>query len=238
MSYAVVLPAGGLGKRVGGEFPKQLQPLMGRPMYTYSLEMFLRIDEIQEVVLAVPADWESVFREQLLAPEALKPEWAKKLKITLGAEERWLSVRKGVEALSSDAEYVLVHDVARPLLSEAITREVMHTVAGRGACIAALSVVDTVKIVREGKIMQTIPREDVWLAQTPQAAKVAVLKELYAKMDAAPLDFLPTDEASILEHFKESVFVVPGDFLNDKITTLEDFTRFENFLKFKTQAHG
>ncbi len=236
MSYAVVLPAGGLGKRMGGEFPKQLRPLVGKPMYRYSLEMFLRIEEIQEVILVVPADWESVFNEQLLAPDALKAEWAKKLKIVQGAEERWLSVRKGVEALSSGAEYVLVHDVARPLLSEAITREVMRMAASRGACIAARPVMDTVKIVREEKIAQTIPREEVWLAQTPQAAKVSLLKELYAKMDAAPLDFLPTDEASILEHFKENVFIVSGNYLNEKITTAEDFTRFENYLKFHAEA--
>lgn len=234
--FAVVLPAGGLGRRVGGEQPKQLLPLMGKLVYRYSLETFLRLDEIREVVLVVPADWESSFREQLQMEGELKESWKEKLKIVVGAKDRWQSVKNGVEALSSDIEFVLIHDVARPLLSETIIREVLKTVSGKGSCIVARSVADTVKRVQDGKIKETIPRDEIWLAQTPQAVKISLLQEFYEKMNSAPLDFLPTDEASILEHFQEPVFVVPGDYLNDKITTAEDFTRFENYLKFHSNA--
>ena len=83
-----------------------------------------------------------------------------------------------------------------------------------------------------GKLLiKTIDRKKIWLAQTPQSASVELLKELYAKIDESPLDFLPTDEASILEHFGEKIFIVPGNSQNDKLTTPEDFERFSN-LKF------
>ncbi len=225
-SFAVILPAGGLGKRMGANVPKQLLPLNGKPIYRYALETFAQMDKIAEVVLAVPADWKYHFEKELQ-----NFRFAHKIKLVIGGKERWESVRNGIEALSKEIEFVLVHDVARPLISQELILQVLETLETKGACIVARPAVDTVKIVKSGKVERTIPRENVYLAQTPQAARVETFKKLYKKIHENPLDFLPTDEASILEHFGEPVYVVPGNSQNDKLTTPADLERFELFLE-------
>ncbi|MBO7413868.1 MAG: 2-C-methyl-D-erythritol 4-phosphate cytidylyltransferase [Fibrobacter sp.] len=220
--FAAVLPAGGLGKRMGGNIPKQLMVLGGKPVYRYSLETFLEMDEIAEVVMAVPADWKDHFEKEFSHP---------KLKIVVGGAERWQSVENGVNALTTDAEYVLVHDVARPFVSKDIIRDVCKTLVEKGSCLVAKPAVDTIKIASDGQVKQTIDRNTVWMAQTPQAAPVALLKKLYGRIAAEPLNFTPTDEASILEYFGEPVYIVKGNTANDKLTTPEDFELFANRAK-------
>lgn len=238
--FAAVLPAGGLGKRMGGNIPKQLMKLGNKPVYQYCLETFLKMDEIAEVVMAVPADWKNHFEEELFgtdfagnaaaASNAAASDLASlvksKLKIVIGGAERWQSVQNGVNALESRAEYVLVHDVARPFVSEEIIREVCETLVNKGSCLVAKPAIDTIKIAADGKVESTIDRRKVWLAQTPQAARIDLLKSLYARIEAEPLDFTPTDEASILEFFGESVYIVKGESRKDKLTTPEDFEIF------------
>lgn len=215
--FAAVLPAGGLGKRMGGNIPKQLLVLGGKPVYRYSLETFLSMDEIAEVVMAVPADWKDHFEKDFSHP---------KLKIVVGGAERWQSVENGVNALTSNAEFVLVHDVARPFISKEIILDVCKTLVEKGSCLVAKPAVDTIKIAKDDCVQQTIDRNTVWMAQTPQAASIALLKKLYGRIAAEPLNFTPTDEASILEYFGESVYIVKGNNLNDKLTTPEDFEIF------------
>lgn len=232
--FAAVLPAGGLGKRMGGNIPKQLMKLGNKPVYQYCLETFLKMDEIAEVVMAVPADWKNHFEEELFgtdfAGNASASDLASlvksKLKIVIGGAERWQSVQNGVNALTSNAEYVLVHDVARPFISEEIIREVCGTLVNKGSCLVAKPAIDTIKIAADGKVESTIDRNKVWLAQTPQAARIDLLKSFYARIEAEPLNFTPTDEASILEFFGESVYIVKGESRNDKLTTPEDFEIF------------
>ncbi|MBO5533754.1 MAG: 2-C-methyl-D-erythritol 4-phosphate cytidylyltransferase [Fibrobacter sp.] len=228
--FAAVLPAGGLGKRMGGNIPKQLMVLGGKPVYRYSLETFLSMEEIAEVVMAVPADWKDHFEKEIFgqSPSELDVLITNKLKIVVGGAERWQSVENGVNALTSGAEYVLVHDVARPFISKEIILDVCKTLVEKGSCLVAKPAVDTIKIAKDGCVQQTIDRNTVWMAQTPQAASIALLKKLYGRIAAEPLNFTPTDEASILEYFGESVYIVKGNTLNDKLTTPEDFEIFAN----------
>ena len=228
--FAAVLPAGGLGKRMGGNIPKQLMVLGGKPVYRYSLETFLSMDEIAEVVMAVPADWKDHFEKEIFGDNASELIRAK-MKIVVGGAERWQSVENGVNALTSGAEYVLVHDVARPFISKEIIRDVCETLVTKGSCLVAKPAVDTIKIAKDGCVQQTIDRNTVWMAQTPQAASIALLKKLYGRIAAEPLNFTPTDEASILEYFGESVYIVKGNNLNDKLTTPEDFEIFASRAK-------
>ena len=172
--FAAVLPAGGLGKRMGGNIPKQLMLLGGKPVYRYCLETFLKMDEIAEVVMAVPADWKDHFEKDFSHP---------KLKIVVGGAERWQSVENGVNALTSGAEYALVHDVARPFISEEIVRNVCETLITKGSCLVAKPAVDTIKIAKDGKVENTIDRNTVWLAQTPQAAGNAANDKLTTPED-------------------------------------------------------
>ena len=237
--FAVVLPAGGLGKRMGGNIPKQLMMLGGKPVYRYCLETFLQMDEIAEVVMAVPADWKDHFEKDLfgdrnsviIGETTFRIPNISKLKIVVGGAERWQSVENGVNALTSDAEYVLVHDVARPFISKEIILDVCNTLVTKGACLVAKPAVDTIKIAADGRVEKTIDRSTVWMAQTPQAARIDVLKSLYKRIAAEPLNFVPTDEASILEFFGEPVYIVKGAAANDKLTTPEDFEIFANRAK-------
>jgi 2-C-methyl-D-erythritol 4-phosphate cytidylyltransferase len=224
--FAAVLPAGGVGKRMGGAIPKQLMLLKGKPVYFYCLETFLNMDEISQVVLAVPADWKSHFEKDILENSGWPAEILNKLTIVVGGSERWQSVRNGVNALDSQAEYVLVHDVARPFVSKEIVQDVCRTLVEKGSCLVAKPAVDTIKIAEDGKVEKTIDRKKVWMAQTPQAASIALLKKLYDRIDKEPLNFTPTDEASILEFFGEQVYIVQGNAMNDKLTTPEDFEIF------------
>jgi len=214
--FGVVLPAGGLGKRMGGSVPKQMLELAGRPIWRHSLETFLEHPAIQEVILVVPAEWRSYFEQELEG---------ERVRLVEGGDERWQSVRNGVNALSSDIRWVLVHDVARPFLSSKIIDGVLERVC-HGACIVAKPVVDTVKTVHNGVIESTIDRSTVYLAQTPQACEVATLKDCYHRMGDDILPFVPTDEASLLERFSIPVGIVPGDSWNDKITSPDDMERF------------
>ena len=232
--FAAVLPAGGLGKRMGGNIPKQLMVLGGKPVYRYSLETFLSMDEIAEVVMAVPADWKDHFEKEIFGESTdknLRELIRAKMKIVVGGAERWQSVENGVNALTSNAEFVLVHDVARPFISKEIIRDVCETLVTKGSCLVAKPAVDTIKIAKDGCVQQTIDRNTVWMAQTPQAASIDLLKKLYGRIAAEPLNFTPTDEASILEYFGESVYIVKGNNLNDKLTTPEDFEIFASRAK-------
>lgn len=223
--FAVVLPAGGLGKRFGGDKPKQLLEIQNKPLFKHAIERFLAHPAIGQIVLAVPQDWLSHFEEQLQG-------WP--VDIVVGGAERWQSVRHGVQALHSEVQWVLVHDVARPFVSSEIIDAVVAQVQQQ-ACLVAKPVMDTVKRVEDGFVVETIDRREVWLAQTPQAVAVQVLADCYAQIDAQALDFIPTDEASILEHFEIPVCIVPGNTWNDKVTTPEDFQRFESILSIDTK---
>ena len=229
--FAAVLPAGGLGKRMGGTIPKQLMNLGNKPVYQYCLETFLNMDEIAEVVIAVPVDWYDYFEKDIF--ERIGPSIGSgysnnlnKLRIVVGGAERWQSVEHGVNALTSKAEYVLVHDVARPFISKKIICDVCETLVSKGSCLVAKPAIDTIKIASDGRVESTIDRRKVWLAQTPQAARIDLLKQLYARIEKEPLNFTPTDEASILEFFGEPVYIVKGESANDKLTTPEDFGIF------------
>ena len=222
-SYGVVLPAGGLGRRMGGTVPKQLMELGGRPLWRHSVETFLQHPAISDVVLVVPTEWRSLFEEELVGTDVV---------IVEGGAERYQSVENGLRALSANVKWVLVHDVARPFLSGLILDSVLNRVR-EGACIVAKPVSDTVKLVRNGLVENTVDRNAVWLAQTPQACEVAVLRECYERMRNEVLPFIPTDEASILERYGINIGIVPGDSWNDKVTTPEDLARFSMQL-----AHG
>jgi len=211
MEIGAVITAGGLGKRVGGEIPKQLVELRGKAMWQHSVETFLKNKHIKAVVLTVPKEWQSHFTDLPVI-------------VATGGKERWQSVKNGVEALPESISHVMVHDAARPFVSDDIINSVAKALE-HDCCMVAKPVFDTVKITENSFVKNTIDRQTVWLAQTPQAAPVALLKELYSKMQNFP-DFCPTDEASILEKFGVPIKIVEGDIQNDKITTIKDMEKF------------
>lgn len=224
---AAIIAAAGSGSRMETSQPKQFLDLCGRPVLVHTALAFLRIPAISCIVLIVP----ETYREHVscLVTHYQLNNYAAQIKIVTGGLTRQDSVTKGLEALPAETEVVLVHDGARPLVSEAIILDCLQTAAVKGAAIAAIAVKDTLKSVVDGQIVSTLDRQGVWQAQTPQAARVELLKNAIAVATAD--GFSGTDEASILERAGCDVEIVEGSERNIKITRPEDLDLAERLLR-------
>jgi 2-C-methyl-D-erythritol 4-phosphate cytidylyltransferase / 2-C-methyl-D-erythritol 2,4-cyclodiphosphate synthase len=225
MHVAAIIAAGGRGLRMGRALPKQYLNLGGRTILERTLDAFDRHQQVQELVVVVPP-------EALDSAEFVKPATSKPVRFVAGGARRQDSVANGVDALSADAQVVLVHDAARPMVSAELISRTIAAAAEAGAAIAAVPVHDTVKQVKMdggvGFIEKTLPRETLFLAQTPQGFRRDVLDAVVA-MGREAAD--ATDEASLAERAGYRVQVVPGDFDNLKITTEADLARVEGIVR-------
>lgn len=213
----VLLPAAGLGKRFGSDLPKQFLKLQGRPLYTYSLDLFHAQPEVLEVVFIAPPDYVDSLKEELQAYT--------KVQVVAGGPDRWVSVQNGFNALSKKISGVLIHDVARPLLPLQVLRACIDEVLRGNSVISALPMADTVKVVRENRIEKTLDRSTLISVQTPQGFPYTLLNEIYSnskKIESIP-SFQKTDEGGILEALGHPVHWVKGSLLARKITEPEDF---------------
>ena len=211
MRVAAVIVAGGKGERAGTELPKQFVDLGdGRTMLDLTLQAFLSCPQVDEVIVAVPPG----FADHVPATA--------RLQVVAGGARRQDSMANAFARVSADAEVVLVHDAARPFVSEALITATIVAARQHGAAIAALSVRDTVKRTTAAgtlrTIRETLPRDEIVLAQTPQGFRRDILAEALAA--ARQLDV--TDEAMLVERAGIPVYVVEGDPANVKITTPED----------------
>lgn len=216
-AVGVILPAGGKGLRIGGPEPKQFLPLRpGRSMLSYSVEAFSRLDCVASIALVLP-------RERMDAFAALAQAHPK-VHLVEGGAERWESVRNGYLATDPRLPYVLVHDVARPFVSEAVIRRCLQSVTEEACAIAALPASDTVKQVSGDLVKQTLDRDHLILVQTPQAFPRAVLDAVYALAENGPSPSIgiPTDEAMMAERAGYAVRWVRGADALRKITGAAD----------------
>jgi len=215
---AAIIPAAGSGRRMGLPVPKQFQELAGLPLLVHTLRAFQAVPAISEIVLAVPAAHLATAGELVSRYHLDKVS-----RIVAGGEQRQDSVRAGLEALSPKIELVAVHDGARPLITAELIVSCLQAAEQHGAAMAAIPVKDTLKAVSAaGLVTATVDRRQLWQAQTPQVARVGLLKAAFAL--AAKTGFLGTDEAALLEHSGQPVAVVPGSERNIKVTRPEDLT--------------
>jgi 2-C-methyl-D-erythritol 4-phosphate cytidylyltransferase/2-C-methyl-D-erythritol 2,4-cyclodiphosphate synthase len=199
--------------------PKQLQPLAGRPLITWTLEVFLEHPKVDEVILVVPADFLPVFAEIIGS--------GSKVKLVAGGESRLDSTKCGLAAVSPWAEVVLIHDGVRPLVSAEHIEQVRLAAIKEKAAILAVNVVDTIKRDDgEGFVGQTVNRQALWQAQTPQGFD----KELLWKIIDASEGARVTDEASLFEEQGFKVKLVPGSISNLKVTDSQDLIMAEALL--------
>jgi 2-C-methyl-D-erythritol 4-phosphate cytidylyltransferase len=214
----VVIVAAGQGTRAGGAELKQFRWVAGKPMLLHSLQAFQARADVAMVVCVLP-------REYVGDP----PPWLfqsdiERLLISVGGKTRGESVMNGMEDLPEGVRYILVHDAARPLVSdEMIDRVIAQARKGTGA-VAALPVVDTLKEVRDdGKIVQTVDRARLWRAQTPQGFPREMLERAY--IDAHTTRVTATDDAALCERLGLPVVVVRGSERALKVTAEADFAR-------------
>ena len=212
MRVALLVPAGGAGRRMGGVHKPMLE-IAGRPMLERSLAPFLDRSDVVHVIVALP--------EELCADP---PAWLTadaRVRVVAGGAERGDSVRNALDVLGDDVDVILVHDAARPLVTDVIIERCIRAAAGGRAAIAAVPVVDTIKEVDEGgRIVATPDRRRLWAAQTPQAFPAAMLRSAHAQ--AAREGVGATDDAALVARYGDEVIVVEGDPGNLKITTPAD----------------
>lgn len=219
MKVAAIIPAAGVGRRMHHNTPKQYLTLGGKPILAQTLAVFEHLPEITEItVVAQPAALDYC-RNQIIAPFGFK----KVLRLVPGGKERQDSVYNALKVLHrhNDWDLIVVHDGVRPFVTPEEVRLVLRAAAECGAAILALPAQDTVKKVnRDGQIRNTLNRQDIWLAQTPQAFHAATIWRAF--LDAYSREFYGTDEASLVEALGLPVKVVPGSPFNIKVTTPED----------------
>ena len=215
MANLLIVPAAGMGRRLGRVEPKALIPLAGRPMIHWTLEELRNVPFARGVV-AVPAGRESAFRAVV----------GDRAELVTGGDTRAASVRLALRSLDpGDGDLVCIHDAARPLVSAAEVRAVLEAAAGGGAAIAATPVADTVKRVRSDRVVETVDRSSLVAAATPQVFRADLLRRAIAGNEEA------TDEASLLERLGIPVTVVPVSRLAFKVTTPEDLEMAEALLR-------
>jgi 2-C-methyl-D-erythritol 4-phosphate cytidylyltransferase / 2-C-methyl-D-erythritol 2,4-cyclodiphosphate synthase len=221
MHVAAIVAAGGQGRRLGAERPKQFLDLGdGVPMLRRSIGAIAACALVDEIVVAVPPD-EMPDSDGAPAREASKP-----LRFVVGGMRRQDSVAHALAAVSDVADVIVIHDAARPFVSADLIERTIREAERHGAAIAAVPVVDTVKQVSRGPgsarvVQATVPRHTIYLAQTPQAFRREVL--MHAMSGAADLEV--TDEAMLVERAGYTVHIVEGDPANMKITTSDDLAQ-------------
>jgi len=235
MKVAVILPAAGLGTRMGKGSPeksgtsrKQFMLLDGSPILTHTVRKFAASDRVQQILVAVrPEDREWV--ESMLASEFP----GDRVRVVEGGNSRQESVQNALSALRPDTDLIAVHDAVRPFIDLATIHKVFDEAATFGAAIVAVPATDTVKQVTRGtehvRVRSTIPREKLVMAQTPQVFRYELLIRAFnsARVDG----FTGTDESSLVERLDVEVSVVPGSDRNIKITTPGDMELAHLFLR-------
>lgn len=221
--FAVILPAAGSSRRFGDPRRKKtFVDLKDRPVWVRAAEHFINRPDVSQTLVVVAESDLEFFKEKFRPNLAFMG-----VDIVTGGAERADSVQNALARVRSDAEFVAVHDAARPLLASKWIDSVFARAAETGAAILATPVTATLKRVdAEGKIAETVSREHLWAAQTPQVFRRELLLEAFAKRNG----FVATDEAQLVERIGHPVAVVDGSPINLKITTQEDLRVAERLL--------
>jgi 2-C-methyl-D-erythritol 4-phosphate cytidylyltransferase len=222
-NFAVILAAAGKSSRFNDKnYKKPFAPLAGRPVWLHSAEKFLARKDVPQLVLVISAEDREYFMSKFGANVAILG-----VDVVDGGAERADSIQKALELVKPEIEFVAVHDAARPCIVDEWISEIFSVAAKTGAAIPAIPVGGTVKRVSGGTIVETVPRDGLWEAQTPQVFR----RELLLKAYAQRAGFKATDDAQLVERLGHKVSIVPGSPINLKITTREDLRLAENALK-------
>ena len=233
MKTFALIPAAGMGKRMGASINKQYLHLNGMPIVARTISLFEASPDIDEICLVIPEPEIPYCVEHVVDAYGF-------LKVTAvvpGGRERQHSVMNGLNRLRSAAasdDIIVIHDGVRPFITPAVLHESIVTARSYDGALAAVPAKDTIKTVHDGIVTGTPERESLWLAQTPQTFRFSVIYD--AHMSAAGDGHLGTDDASLVERAGGQVKVVQGDYRNIKITTPEDLIVGEALLASMTQG--
>ncbi len=223
-SFCVILPAAGKSSRFRDRDKKPFTNLDGRAVWLRTAELFITRDDVVQTILIVAPEDRDLFRSRYQANIAFM-----NVQIADGGSERFESVANALKLVKPEAEFVAVHDAVRPCLTEALVNAVFAQAAKSGAAMLAVPITDTVKRVDAQQVKETLPRQGLWLAQTPQVFRRDWLLQAYA--DRAKFGKDVTDDAQLVEAAGHKVHVVEGATTNVKITTKADLVLAEAVLK-------
>jgi 2-C-methyl-D-erythritol 4-phosphate cytidylyltransferase/2-C-methyl-D-erythritol 2,4-cyclodiphosphate synthase len=229
MRTVAIIPAGGVGKRLKAQKAKQYLLLDSVPVLIHTLEVFQRVKVIDEIILVLSPGNVPSARQQLINKYDLR----KITNVVAGGKERQDSVRNGLAAINGKCDVVVIHDAVRPFVTEEIIKKVVAAAKTTGAASAGVKAKDTIKETQKNNLVSvTIPRQNVWLTQTPQAFKFELLKKAY--VTAYRDKYYGTDDASLVERIGIKVKMVEVSYENIKITTREDMMIANVLMKKKT----
>jgi 2-C-methyl-D-erythritol 4-phosphate cytidylyltransferase len=225
MKTVAIIPAGGTGKRMGSPLPKQYLSLAGIPILVHTLRAFQYSPQIDEILLAVPEGDLADVRRNVVE----RFDISKISLVLAGGCERQDSVMNALAYVRDEHGIILVHDAVRPFVTEDLIERTVAAAIAFGAATIGVPIRDTVKEVDgSGCVARTVPREGLWLTQTPQAFRRDVILAAYGR--AAADRFYGTDDASLVERMGLPVRMIPGDAENIKVTTPEDLARAERMI--------
>jgi 2-C-methyl-D-erythritol 4-phosphate cytidylyltransferase len=221
-----LVPAAGMGRRMGASINKQYLLLAGKPILAHTLELLQRAEFIDEIYPVVPPEEIDYCRSNVVEKYGID----KVRQIVAGGAERQNSVLNALRAMQAAADdIILIHDGVRPFVPLAALQRSIEIACEYDGALLAVPAKDTIKVVRDAFAVATPPRETLWLAQTPQTFRYSTIRAAHELAEAE--GFIGTDDASLLERLGKKVHVVIGDYRNIKITTPEDLILAEAFLK-------
>ena len=222
---AVIICAAGSGRRFGGDGKKAFIEIAGRAAFLRSIEFFSDREDVTQILLAINPDDE----------ERVTVKWGAMLgfhnvKLCFGGSERFETVANALAKIGEDIELIAVHDAVRCCLTNDWVDAVLAKAGQTGAAMLACPVVATLKQVKDGRIVKTVDRSDLYEAQTPQVFAAGLLKGAYAKLDAMDKTAI-TDDAQLVESLGHAVAIVETDHSNLKITRKSDVPLAEAIIK-------
>jgi 2-C-methyl-D-erythritol 4-phosphate cytidylyltransferase len=205
-----ILLAGGRGSRAGG--PKQFADLNGKPLLHWSLRTFIDSMDIDHFVVVLPEGRQGQLPAAIAGMDVRKP-----VEVAIGGQRRQDSVRAGLSKLLP-CDWVVVHDAARPMLTAAVVTDGLKAARTTGAASVGRPLTDTVKRVRDARVVETISRDGLWTVQTPQVFRRELLEQAHEQVKADV-----TDDAAMVELIGAEVTLFEGPATNIKVTTARDF---------------
>ncbi|MDR1774577.1 MAG: 2-C-methyl-D-erythritol 4-phosphate cytidylyltransferase, partial [Clostridioides sp.] len=219
---SAIIVAAGSGKRMNLDINKQFIKLQGKEIIAITISKFYNNPDISEIIVCIKEEEKDIF------DSIFKKYNFKNIKIAFGGKERQDTINNGLNLLDKNSEIVLIHDGARPFVSEKIIKDTILSCMENKAVIVAVPVKDTIKIVQNGEIQITPNRANIWAAQTPQVFQKEIITNAYKK--AYNDNFYGTDDSSLVERIGYKVKIVSGNYDNIKITSPEDLSIAESIL--------
>lgn len=223
--FAVIIPAAGKSSRFHDKEKKPFATLEGRAVWLRTVELFVNRNDVCQTMLVIAPEDQDLFERRYRANIVFM-----NVQVVLGGAERFDSVANALAKLKPEAEFVAIHDAVRPCCTPELVESVFTAAAQQGAAMLAVQVQDTVKQADANRYVKgTIPRESLWLAQTPQVFRKDWLVDAYARRQQVPQPI--TDDAQLIEAVGHKVYLVNSASTNIKITTKEDLLLAQAILK-------